>query len=37
MLETICEVMTDAYERNWITSRDSDTVMYETTDKKDQS
>lgn len=22
MLETICEVMTDAYERNWITSRD---------------
>lgn len=22
MLETICEVMTDAYKRNWITSRD---------------
>jgi len=22
MLETICEVMVDAYERNWITSRD---------------
>ena len=22
MLETICEVMSDAYERNWITSRD---------------
>ena len=22
MLETICEVMTDAYQRNWITSRD---------------
>lgn len=22
MLETICEVITDAYKRNWITSRD---------------
>ena len=22
MLETICEVMSDAYKRNWITSRD---------------
>jgi L-fuculose-phosphate aldolase len=22
MLETICEVLEDAYKRNWITSRD---------------
>ena len=22
MLETICDIMTDAYKRNWITSRD---------------
>jgi hypothetical protein len=25
MLETICDVMVDAYKRNWITSRDAST------------
>jgi hypothetical protein len=26
MLETICDIMVDAYKRNWITSRDGSKV-----------
>jgi hypothetical protein len=32
MLETICDIMVDAYKRNWITSRDGNAENATSTD-----